>query len=226
MNTMLDEIQNFWLVFAENSDAYLRGFGNTLRLFGVAVIGSVVLGAILAMLRVSPVPVFRAMGTLYVTVVRNTPLTLVFVFFVFAYPYLELNSFQPFTAAVIALSLYTAAFVCEVFRSGINTVPVGQAEASRALGLTFTQTLGEVILPQAVRSVFPPLVSVLIALLKNTTIAAGFSVAEAGALRSILSERGYDVFYGLVWVLVIFVLLVIPLTLLQRSLEKRWSVAR
>ncbi|ASO19255.1 amino acid ABC transporter permease [Actinoalloteichus hoggarensis] len=223
---MLDEIQNFWLVFAENSDAYLRGFGNTLRLFGVAVIGSVVLGAILAMLRVSPVPVFRAMGTLYVTVVRNTPLTLVFVFFVFAYPYLELNSFQPFTAAVIALSLYTAAFVCEVFRSGINTVPVGQAEASRALGLTFTQTLGEVILPQAVRSVFPPLVSVLIALLKNTTIAAGFSVAEAGALRSILSERGYDVFYGLVWVLVIFVLLVIPLTLLQRSLEKRWSVAR
>ncbi|APU13781.1 MULTISPECIES: amino acid ABC transporter permease [Actinoalloteichus] len=226
MNALLDEIQNFWLVFADNSDAYVRGFGNTLRLFAVAVIGSVALGALLAMLRVSPVPVFRAMGTLYVTVVRNTPLTLVFVFFVFAYPYLELNSFQPFTAAVIALSLYTAAFVCEVFRSGINTVPVGQAEASRALGLTFTQTLGEVILPQAVRSVFPPLVSVLIALLKNTTIAAGFSVAEAGALRSMLSERGYDVFYGLVWVLVIFVLLVIPLTLLQRSLEKRWSVAR
>ncbi|AOS62519.1 amino acid ABC transporter permease [Actinoalloteichus hymeniacidonis] len=222
----MNELQQLWSVFADNSDAYLRGFGNTLRLFAAAAIGSVVLGALLAMLRVSPVPVFRAMGTLYVTVVRNTPLTLVFVFFVFAYPYLELNSFAPFTAAVIALTLYTAAFVCEVFRSGINTVPVGQAEASRALGLTFTQSLGEVILPQAVRSVFPPLVSVLIALLKNTTIAAGFSVAEAGALRSILSERGYDVFYGLLWVLVFFVLLVIPLTLLQRSLEKRWSVAR
>jgi glutamate transport system permease protein len=126
----------------------------------------------------------------------------------------------------MALIIYTAAFVCEVIRSGVNTVPVGQAEASRALGFTFGLTLSEVILPQAVRSVVPPLTNVMIALLKNTTIAAGFSVAEAGGIYQNLSERGYDVLVGLLWVAVGFLILVIPLTLLQRSLERRWSVAR
>ena len=107
----------------------------------------------------------------------------------------------------------------------MNTVPVGQAEASRALGFTFGLTLSEVILPQAVRSVVPPLTNVMIALLKNTTIAAGFSVAEAGGIYQNLSERGYDVLIGLLWVAVGFLILVIPLTLLQRGLERRWSVA-
>ncbi|WP_016700638.1 amino acid ABC transporter permease, partial [Actinoalloteichus spitiensis] len=202
------------------------GFVTTLQLFALSAVGSLVLGAFLAMLRVSPVPVFRSAGSLYVTVVRNTPLTLVFLFFAFAWNLLEIVRISFFTAAVTALTVYTAAFVCEVFRSGINTVPVGQAEAARAIGLTFGQTLGQIILPQATRSVFPPMVSTLIALLKNTTIAAGFSVFEAGGIRQNLSERGEPVLEGLLWVAAIFVLLVIPLTLLQRALEKRWSVAR
>jgi glutamate transport system permease protein len=153
-------------------------------------------------------------------------LTLVFFFFAFAYPRLEIFDLSFFARACCALIIYTAAFVCEVVRSGVNTVPVGQAEASRALGFTFGQTLGEVILPQAVRSVVPPLTNVMIALLKNTTIAAGFSVVEAGGIYQNLSERGYDVLVGLLWVAVGFLILVVPLTLLQRSLERRWSVAR
>jgi glutamate transport system permease protein len=172
------------------------------------------------------VPILRAAGAAYVTLLRNTPLTLVLFFFAFAYPLLEILRISFFTAAAIGLTVYTAAFVCEVVRSGINTVDVGQAEASRALGLTFSQTLGSVVLPQAIRSVVPPLTSVQIALLKNTTIAAGFSVFEAGAIRDNLSERGEDVLVGLLWVAVGFLILVIPLTLLQRSLERRWSVAR
>ncbi|MDT7685692.1 MAG: glutamate transport system permease protein, partial [Pseudonocardiales bacterium] len=111
-------------------------------------------------------------------------------------------------------------------RSGINTVPVGQAEASRALGFTFGQTLGAVVLPQALRAVVPPLTNIEIALLKNTTIAAGFSVIEAGGVYSTLAERGYSVLVGLLWVAVGFLILVIPLTLLQRRLDQRWSVAR
>jgi glutamate transport system permease protein len=208
------------------SDLFLKAFGTTIRLFLLSAAGSLVLGTILAMLRVSPVPVFRAAGATYVTLLRNTPLTLVFFFFTFAYPLLKILSLDPFTGAVVALTLYTSAFICEVVRSGINTVPVGQAEASRALGLTFTQMLGSVVLPQALRSVVPPLVSTLIALLKNTTIAAGFSVTEAGAISYVLSEEGADLLVGLSWVAFFFIVLVIPLTLLQRSLEKRWSVAR
>ncbi|MFC3894213.1 amino acid ABC transporter permease [Lentzea rhizosphaerae] len=213
-------------VLTRNLDLFVHHFANTLKLFAVSGIASLLLGIFLAMLRVSPVPVFRGVGTLYVTVVRNTPLTLVFVFFVFAYPYLEIIKFEFFTAAVVALTLYTSAFVCEVVRSGINTVPIGQAEASRALGLTFTQMLGSIVLPQALRSVVPPMVSTFIALLKNTTVAAGFSVREAGAIRDALSELGEDTLTGMLWVAGIFVLLVMPLTYLQRVLEKRWSVAR
>ncbi|UOX84998.1 amino acid ABC transporter permease [Amycolatopsis sp. FBCC-B4732] len=213
-------------VLFNNLDLFGPFFLRTIELFVLSAVGSLVLGTVLAMLRVSPVPVFRAVGTAYVTIARNTPLTLVFAFFVFAYPLLDIVKLDYFPAAVTALTVYTAAFICEVVRSGINTVPVGQAEAGRALGLTFGQILGQVVLPQALRSVVPPLISTLIALLKNTTIAAGFSVAEAGAIRSYLSERGENQLVGLLWVALGFIILVAVLSFVQRSLEKRWSVAR
>jgi glutamate transport system permease protein len=221
-------------VLFDNLDLFGPFFLNTIKLFLLAGVASLIFGTFLAMLRVSPVPVFRAAGTVYVTVVRNTPLTLVFLFIVFAYPLLEIVDLSfgggpdtgYFVSAVVALTLYTSAFICEVVRSGVNTVPVGQAEAARALGLTFGQILGQIVLPQALRSVVPPLVSTLIALLKNTTIAAGFSVTEAGAIRQYLSERGENQLLGLVWVAIGFIILVTVLSLIQRSLEKRWSVAR
>jgi glutamate transport system permease protein len=213
-------------VLLNNLDLFGPFFLTTIELFLLSAVGALVWGTILAMLRVSPVPVFRAVGTAYVTIARNTPLTLVFAFFVFAYPLLDIVKLDYFPAAVVALTVYTSAFICEVVRSGINTVPVGQAEAGRALGLTFAQILGQVVLPQALRSVVPPLISTLIALLKNTTIAAGFSVAEAGAIRSYLSERGENQLVGLLWVALGFIVLVAVLSFVQRSLEKRWSVAR
>jgi glutamate transport system permease protein len=213
-------------VLVDNIGLYGQAFLNTIELFVISAIGSLIGGMILAAMRVSPVPVLRSFGTVYVNTVRNTPLTLVFFFFAFAYPRLEILDLSFFTRACAALIVYTSAFVCEVVRSGINTVPVGQAEASRALGFTFGQTLGSIVLPQAVRSVIPPLTNIEIALLKNTTIAAGFSVAEAGSVYQTLSERGYNVLLGLIWVAVGFVILVIPLTALQQRLERRWSVAR
>lgn len=216
---MIDVLVNNWPLFAE-------GFVNTIELFVLAAIGSLVLGTLLATMRVSPVPALRTAGTGYVNIVRNTPLTLVFFFFVFAYPRLDLLELSFFTRAVIALTVYTAAFVCETVRAGINTVPLGQGEASRALGLTFPQTLTSVVVPQAFRSVVPPLTSVLIALLKNTTIAAGFSVHEAGSITPALSERGEPILFGMLWIAIGFLILVLPLTAAQRRLEKRWRVAR
>jgi glutamate transport system permease protein len=213
-------------VLVNNRDLYLPGFLTTIKLFMLAGIGSLVLGIVLAAMRVSPVAVLRTAGTTYVTLVRNTPLTLVFFFFAFAYPRLGLVEASFFTRAVVALTLSTSAFVCEVMRSGINTVPVGQAEASRALGFSFRLTLTQVVVPQAFRSVVPPLTSVMIALLKNTTIAAGFSVREAGAITQNLSERGAPILAGMLWVAIGFLILVLPLTFAQRALEKRWKVAR
>jgi His/Glu/Gln/Arg/opine family amino acid ABC transporter permease subunit len=210
----------------DNLDLFTTGFKNTIILFVVSGIFALILGTIIGAMRVSPVPAMRAFGTLYVNVVRNTPLTLVLFFFALGYPKLGLPEIDFMTAATIGLSLYTASYVAEVLRSGINTVPVGQAEAARAIGLPFTQTLTLVVLPQAFRSVLPPLFSVLIALLKNTTVAAGFSVAEAGAIRANLSERGYPAMEGLLWVALFFVILVLILAQLQRYFENKWRVAR
>jgi glutamate transport system permease protein len=213
-------------LLVDNRDLFITGFQNTILLFLFAAIGALALGTLLAGMRVSPVPVLRLLGAGYVTIFRNTPLTLVFFFFAFAYPRLELVDVSFFTRAVLALIAYTAAFVCEVVRSGVNTVDVGQSEASRALGFTFTQTLIAIVVPQAIRSVVPPMTSVLIALLKNTTIAAGFAVAEAGQITPALSERGAPLLIGMLWVTIGFIILIIPLTATQRTLEKRWSVAR
>lgn len=209
-----------------NLDIFVDGFRNTLILFVISGVCALILGTIVGAMRVSPVPVMRGVGTVYVNFIRNTPLTLLMFFFAFGYPKLDLVKVPYMTLAIIALSLYTATYVAEVLRSGFNTVPIGQAEAARAIGLTFGQTMSLVIVPQAFRAVIPPMMSIFIALLKNTTVAAGFSVAEAGAIRAELSELGEPAIVGLLWVAAIFVLLVSMLSLLQRRLENRWKVAR
>jgi glutamate transport system permease protein len=215
----------FFAVLTDNWHDFLRGFGTTIRLFLVAGIASLVWGTLLGAMRVSPIPALRAFGATYVNLIRNTPLTLVFAFMVFAVPKLGVDiDYLP--TAFIALSIYTSAFVCEVVRSGVNTVPNGQAEAARALGMSFSQVLGHVVLPQALRAMVPPLVSVFIAMLKNTTIAAGFSVFEAGAIPAYLSERGENQFAVLTWITIGFLILVVPLALLQRGLERRLRVVR
>jgi glutamate transport system permease protein len=209
-----------------NLDIFVDGFRMTFVLFFFSAIFALILGTIVGAMRVSPVTPMRAVGTVYVNLVRNTPLTLLMFFFAFGYPKLGLPDVGYTTLAIIALSLYTATYVAETLRSGINTVPVGQAEAARAIGLPFGQTMSLVILPQAFRATVPPMMSVFIALLKNTTIAAGFSVAEAGTIRQVLSERGEPQLTVLLWVALIFILAVGVLSLLQRYLENKWRVAR
>lgn len=210
----------------DNLDLFVSGFSTTLVVFSWSAIFALVLGTVIGAMRVSPVPPMRAIGTLYVNLVRNTPLTLIMFFFAFGYPKLRLPEVSYTTLAIIALSLYSATYVAETLRSGINTVPVGQAEAARAIGLTFGQNMSFILLPQAFRAVIPPMVSVFIALLKNTTVAAGFSVAEAGSIRANLAERGEPAIVVLLWVALIFVLMVAVLSFLQRLLENRWKVAR
>jgi len=157
----------------ENLPAFASGFGMTLRLTLVAGAIALVWGLVLAALRVSPLLPLRGFATTYVELLRNTPLTLVFFFLAFVAPQFGVITPLAFWTAIVALSAYTSAFVCEAVRSGINSVGVGQAEAARAVGLTFGQTLTVVILPQAVRTVIPPLINVFIALAKNTSVASG-----------------------------------------------------
>ncbi|WP_221585635.1 amino acid ABC transporter permease [Microbacterium sp. G2-8] len=210
----------------DNLDLWIPALGRTVVLFFASAAMALVLGAIVGAMRVSPVPIARAVGTAYVNLVRNTPLTLIFFFFAFGFPSLAIVSLDFTTLAILALGFYTATYVAEALRAGINTVPVGQAEAARAIGLPFGQVMGFIVLPQAFRSIVPPMMSVLIALLKNTTIAAGFSVVELGSMRANLSERGEPAMAVLLWIAAFFVALVLLLSWLQRTLETRWKVYR
>lgn len=164
----------------------LEGFELTLVLFVGATILSTIVGTVLAAMRVSPVLPFRGFGTSYVNIFRNTPLVVMFILVVEGFPAigvqpnisgLGLNVFE--TLAIITLSVYTSSFVCEAIRSGINTIDPGQAEAARAVGMTFGQSLKLIVMPQAFRAVIPPLASTYIALVKNTSVAAAFGVTEA-----------------------------------------------
>ena len=213
-------------VITDHLDLWGQALQGTLILFFGGGLIALVLGLIVAAMRVSPVPVARAVGTVYVNWIRNTPLTLVMFFFAFCVPILLRERIDPIVLPTIALGVYTATYVAETLRSGINTVPVGQAEAARALGLTFTQVMTLVVLPQATRSVIPPMMSVFIALLKNTTVAAGFSVLNLGSIRSWLSEQGENQLVVLLWVMLIFIVLVLLLAWLQRVFENTWRVAR
>jgi glutamate transport system permease protein len=215
----------FLHTLTDNGDIFFRAFKTTVELFLIGAIGSLILGTLLGAMRVSPIPVLRGVGTTYVQLIRNTPLTLVFAMLVFAVPKLGVD-LDYFTSAYVALIAYTSAFVCEAVRSGINTVPPGQGEAARALGMSFNQVLGSIVLPQAFRAIVPPLMSIMIALMKNTTIAAGFSVLEAGALQPYLSERSQNQTYVLLWITIFFLILIVPLISAQRVLERRWKVAR
>ena len=211
----------------DNWDLLRSAFLTTLSLAVLSGIGALVLGTVLAAFRVSPVPPLRGAATLYVEAFRNTPLTVVFFFLVFGLPQIDLVIGSGFVAAVLSLALYTAAFVCEAIRSGINAVPPGQAEAARALGLDFRQSLRTVVLPQAFRTVVPPLGNVWIALAKNTSIAAGFGVTELTASLQRLSNVNADQLLAVfVAVVVGYLVITVPSALGFRLLEQRLAIVR
>lgn len=214
-------------VILDNVPALLSGFEMTLKLTLVSGAVALVVGLFLAALRVSPLTPLRGLATTYVELLRNTPLTLVFFFLVFVAPQFGILAPLGFWTAVLALSAYTSAFVCEAIRSGINSVHLGQAEAARAIGLTFGQSLSLVILPQAVRTVIPPLINVFIALAKNTSVAAGFGTVELMATgRRIATANPAENIAVLVGVALFYLAITIPAGILAGVVERKVAFAR
>ena len=211
----------------------LGAFWLTIQLAVFSAVGALVLGTVVAVMRVSPVRILQLLGTWYVNTFRNTPLTLLMVFAILGATFILGINLAPgsindnnFRWAVVMLSVYHAAFVCEALRSGVNTVPAGQAEAARAIGLTFGQTMSQVILPQAFRGAIAPLGSTLIALIKNTTVAAIIGNQEAaGQMSEIVENEGSSIGIFLIFALG-FVILTLPLGLLFTSMSRRLAVKR
>ncbi|EFP58869.1 MULTISPECIES: amino acid ABC transporter permease [Dermacoccus] len=210
----------------------------TIKLTLVAAVGSLVLGTLVAVLRMSPVPMLRFLGTSYINIFRNTPLTLIILscnLVLWAKLGVELaDSKSPdfftsnnFRLAVIGLTVYHAAYVCEALRSGVNTIPLGQAEAARSIGLTFSQSLREVILPQAFRGAIVPLGNALIALTKNTTVAVVIGVMEMAAMLAKVTEDDPGLLNQAFFASALaFVALTLPTGLLVGYLGKKLAVKR
>ncbi len=210
----------------ENLPVFLSGFGRTLLLLLVAGVGAFVIGVVIAAMRISPVGSLRALATAYTELFRNTPLTLVLFACAFVLPYLGIR-LDFFVLAAIGLTAYTSPFVAEAIRSGVNGVPIGQAEAARSIGLGFGQVLGLVVLPQAIRMVIPPLINVFIALTKNTSVAGGFFVAELfDSARDVINLRGDAVLAILLAVAFFYLVVTVPLGLIAGAIEKRVVVLR
>ncbi|HTJ76028.1 MAG TPA: amino acid ABC transporter permease [Acidimicrobiales bacterium] len=212
-------------VVLDNLPAFLRGTRTTAELTVLSFLFALVLGTVVAGFRVSPVPPLRWLGTVYVEVFRNTPLLVLM--FLFAFGFTKIGIQYPFfTSAIIVLSVYTGAFVAETVRAGINTVATGQAEAARALGLTFLQLLFLVVLPQAFRSVVAPLGSVFIALIKNSALAATIAVSDLTFLTIQLTNstsRPVAVFLGSAF---FYMLLALPSGWAVGWLERKLAVRR
>ncbi|KOX08574.1 glutamate ABC transporter permease [Streptomyces sp. NRRL B-3648] len=211
----------------------MGAFWTTVQLTLLSAVGSLVWGTLLAGMRVGPVPLMRGFGTAYVNIVRNIPLTVIILFSSLGLSQtlgitLGAEDFkvQGFRLAVLGLTLYTSAFVCEAIRSGINTVPVGQAEAARAIGLSFTQVLGLIVLPQAFRAAIGPLTNVLIALTKNTTVAAAIGVAEAAFLMKEMIENEAQLLLISAVIAFGFVCLTLPTGLILGWVGKKMAVKR
>ncbi|MBC2876810.1 MULTISPECIES: amino acid ABC transporter permease [Streptomyces] len=214
-------------VLTDHFAEFREGFLNTVELTVLSALLALVLGTLIAAFRVSPVPALRVFGTTWVTLLRNTPLVLLFLAVTLGLPALGLKGWDSFWLAVLALGCYTSAFICEAIRSGINTVPMGQAEAARSIGMTFSQTLSQVVLPQALRTAIPPIGSLMIALTKNTAIASGFNVAELGALQKQLNaDEGYNIYVIFLWIALGYLIVTFVISGLFRLLESRMAVAR
>jgi len=211
-----------------NFDLVLKAFWLTIQLTVLSGIASLAFGTLLGALRVGPISVLRHAASLYVSVIRNTPLLVIFIFVFIAAPTLGWFVTTPFLLkGVVTMTIYTSAFVCEAVRSGVNSVGLGQAEAARAIGLNFTQVMRNVILPQSFRAIVPPLVSVFIAMTKNTSIAAVFGLMEAtGRMRFFTNNNAEDRMLIFITFAVGYIIIVEAMSLGASRLERRWKVAR
>lgn len=210
-------------VLVDNLDLILRGFGQTLRLLLASGLLALVVGTVVAIARVSPVPILRRVGSGYVALFRNTPLLVLILITFYGLPEIGIN-FGLFWMIVLAMGLYTASFVSEALRSGVNGIPLGQAEAARSIGMPFATTMTQVVLPQAFRLTIPPMASVFIALTKNTSLAAVFGTADATfRLQGLARDHPGDLWWIFAGVAFGYIVIVEVISFGASRLEKRWA---
>src|SRR5918993_3240313 len=212
-------------VLTENFDEFVSGFSVTVRIVGIAFVIAMVVGTLVAALRIAPNPVLQRLGGVYVETFRNIPL-LVLLFISFAGLRRAGADIGPWEAGIASLGLYTAAYVAEALRSGVFSVSKGQIEAALSLGYTYRQTLRRIVFPQAFRTVISPLGSLIIAMIKNSAIIGVSLLALDDLLKTgrVIASRTFDVIPAFVWAASGYLILTGLATVAIRVLEVRYAV--
>ncbi len=206
-------------ILTSNFDIFMQGFFNTIKISVIGLACSFVLGVIVAVMRIAPFKILNFFGTCFVEFIRNIPLIIIIFFFYFGLSsYVDLSGF---VAGTIGLSIYTASFIAEAVRAGIQSVDKGQMEAARSSGLTYIQTMRLIILPQAIKIVIPPIGNQFINLIKNTSILTVVAGGELMYFGDIIAQKSFRIFDTYILVGMFFLVLTIPLSLLVNHLERR-----
>ncbi|KAF1683290.1 amino acid ABC transporter permease [Veillonella sp. R32] len=202
-----------------------NGLGVTISLFAVVLLLSLPGGILAALLRLSPIGIVRKIMAFYVYVMRGTPLMLQILFIYYGLPFIPYVGVQldDTTAAVISFVLNYAAYLCEIFRGGIQSIPKGQYEGAKVLGFTYVQTMRKIILPQVIKRVLPPLANETINLLKDTSLVYILAMNDVLRITRGIVQRDFDtsafIVAGVFYLIMTFVL-----TNIFNYLEKRYAV--
>lgn len=201
-------------------DVYLEGFVNTIYSSIIALIGSFVLGTVIAVFRISSIKPLRWAGTVYVEFIRNIPLLLVVYIFYLGLPSLGIV-LSGFVSGTIGLAVYTASFIAEAIRAGIMSIPKGQAEAAQSSGLTYVQTMRHVVLPQAIKIVIPPLSNQFINLVKNSSVLSVVAGLDLMYFGDKIASKTYATMDTYIFVAAFYLVLTLPLSYIALQLERR-----
>jgi glutamate transport system permease protein len=228
----MDYLSRFWEVISQYD--VLGAFWMNITLTFWSGLLALVLGTFAVTLRISPIPSLRVASTVYVNVFRDIPLTVVMVamatvvWMQLGVSFSDTMATDFYILAVIGLGVYHSSFIAEAIRSGVNTVPLGQAEAARAIGLTFLQSARIVILPQAFRGAIAPIGNTIIALIKNTTVASvtGVAAETSGVMAELIENAPQFIIAIFLTFALGYVIIVIPVGLLTTTLSRRLAVKR
>ncbi|MBX0315292.1 amino acid ABC transporter permease [Planococcus glaciei] len=213
-------METVWSNIISFSPTLLKGTVITIELTLISLVLSLVIGMLVALGKITHNKVINSICNVYISIIRGTPLLvqLMYVYFVFPEFGLTLSAFQ---AAIIALSINESAYLAETFRAGILSVPTGQTEAAKAIGMNYSKLMRRIILPQAIKNVIPAIGNSAIVLIKNSSLAAVITVSELMHNGNLLAASTYQNIQIFTMVAIVYWILHYPLAVLVKYLEKR-----
>ncbi|MGK5008468.1 amino acid ABC transporter permease [Janthinobacterium sp. MDB2-8] len=227
-NFDFDVISRSWVYL------FQTGMVFTLKLTALAMVGGIVLGTLLALMRLSSNRIVSGVASSYVNLIRSIPLVLVIFWFYFLVPYIAawvIGANEPvkvgaFSSALITFIMFEAAYYCEIMRSGIQSIPRGQVWAGQALGMNYRQTMGSIVLPQAFRNMIPVLLTQTIVLFQDVSLVYVLSIPDFVGAASKIAQRDGRLVEMYVFVAVVYFVLCYALSFLVKRLQKRVAIIR